>query len=98
MTPKERRNPDIIEASRRRRIARGAGVEPQEVSALVKSFTRMRDVMKQLSGMSMLQRMAATKAMAQGGLMEGAVPKLNASAMKFDPRKRDRKNKRRKRR
>lgn len=98
MTPKERRNPDIIEASRRRRIARGAGVEPQEVSSLVKSFTRMRDVMKQLSGMSMFQRMAATKALAQGGMLEGAVPKLNPGALKFDPRKRDRKNKRRKRR
>src|SRR5262249_1822370 len=46
MTPKERKNPDVIEASRRRRIAKGAGVEPQEVSGLVKQFTQMRGLMK----------------------------------------------------
>ncbi|HET19529.1 MAG TPA: signal recognition particle protein, partial [Chromatiales bacterium] len=41
MTPAERNNPHLIDASRRRRIARGAGVPPQEVAQLVKSFDQM---------------------------------------------------------
>lgn len=57
MTAKERRDPAIIDASRRRRIARGAGADPQDVSGLVKSFTQMRDMMKAMSGMNMIQRM-----------------------------------------
>jgi len=50
MTPQERRNPDIIDASRRRRIAAGAGVEPHDVSSLVKTFIRTRDMIRALSG------------------------------------------------
>lgn len=50
MTPQERRNPDIIDSSRRRRIAAGAGVDPHEVSSLVKTFIRTRDMIRALSG------------------------------------------------
>ncbi len=50
MTPTERRNPDVIDTSRRRRIAAGSGTEPHEVSSLVKTFTRMRDTLKSASG------------------------------------------------
>ncbi len=50
MTLKERRDPDLIESSRRRRIAAGAGVQPNDVSSLVKTFKRSRDMMKALSG------------------------------------------------
>jgi signal recognition particle subunit SRP54 len=50
MTPQERRNPDIIDASRRRRIAAGAGVQPHDVSSLVKTFIRTRDMIRALSG------------------------------------------------
>jgi signal recognition particle subunit SRP54 len=50
MTPQERREPDIIESSRRRRIAAGAGVQPHDVSGLVKTFMRSRDMIKAISG------------------------------------------------
>ncbi len=50
MTIQERRNPDVIDPSRRRRIAAGAGVQPNDVSGLVKTFMRSRDMLKALSG------------------------------------------------
>jgi len=49
MTLNERRNPDVINSSRRRRIAAGAGVEVMEVASLVKNFERSRDMMKAMS-------------------------------------------------
>ena len=51
MTPKERRNPDIINPSRKRRIAKGAGVDISEVNRLVKQFEQSRKLMKQMPGM-----------------------------------------------
>jgi signal recognition particle subunit SRP54 len=49
MTPKERRRPDVIDGSRRRRIAAGAGVQVQDVNRLLKEFLQMQKMMKQLS-------------------------------------------------
>ncbi len=49
MTPKERRNPDIIKASRKRRIAAGAGVQVQDVNRLLKQFNQMKKMMKKAS-------------------------------------------------
>lgn len=51
MTKKERSNPDIINLSRKKRIAAGAGVDISEVNALVKQFDQMKKMMKQMSGM-----------------------------------------------
>ena len=51
MTLKERRNPDILNPSRKRRIAQGAGVDISEVNRLVKQFEQMKKMMKQLPGM-----------------------------------------------
>lgn len=48
MTPGERRNPDTLNASRRRRIARGCGLEVQDVNRLIKQFREMQRVMKTL--------------------------------------------------
>jgi len=50
MTTQERRDPDILTASRRRRIARGSGTTLQDVNRLIKQFAEMRKMMKQLSG------------------------------------------------
>jgi len=50
MTKQERQDPDIIDSSRRRRIARGCGRDVQEVAGLIKTFKRSRDMMKALSG------------------------------------------------
>ena len=51
MTKEERSNPDIINPSRKRRIANGAGVDVSEVNRLIKQFDQMRKMMKQMSGM-----------------------------------------------
>lgn len=50
MTPKERDNPNIIGASRKKRIAAGAGVKVEDVNRLLKSFEQMRKLMKQFTG------------------------------------------------
>ena len=61
MTPEERRNPRIINSSRKKRIARGSGTTVQEINALLKQFRQMQQMMKQLSkgqkGMRGLMRM-----------------------------------------
>ena len=58
MTPEERRNPSrVVDQSRRRRIAAGAGVEPHEVNDLVKQFDVMADMMKKMSSMGIRERM-----------------------------------------
>jgi signal recognition particle subunit SRP54 len=50
MTPEERRRPDLIKASRRRRIALGSGTSTAEVNKLLKQFAEMHKVMKMISG------------------------------------------------
>lgn len=50
MTPRERRNPDVLNASRRKRIASGAGVTVQDVNQLMRQFDQMRKMMKQMMG------------------------------------------------
>ena len=49
MTPKERRNPEIIKASRKTRIAKGSGTSVQEVNRLLEQFDQMKKMMKQFS-------------------------------------------------
>lgn len=66
MTPKERINPEIINQSRRMRIAKGSGTNMQEVSRLLKQFDQMRKMMKMMTGMNnskMMQMAAAMKGM-----------------------------------
>ena len=48
MTPKERKNPEIIKASRRARIAKGSGTTIQQVNQLLKQFEQTKEMMKQL--------------------------------------------------
>ncbi len=57
MTPAERSDPAIIDISRRRRIAAGCGVDPADVSGLVKQFDAMAAMFKQMSQMSMMDRL-----------------------------------------
>jgi signal recognition particle subunit SRP54 len=49
MTPEERRNPDILDGSRKRRIAKGSGTTVQEINQLLRQFKAMRDTMKRLA-------------------------------------------------
>ena len=59
MTPKERRFPDIIKGSRKRRIADGSGTQVQDVNRLLKQFTQMQKMMKKMGkgGMGKMMRM-----------------------------------------
>jgi len=60
MTPQERRKPELLKASRKRRIAAGAGVQVQEVNRLLNQFEQMRTMMKKMKGgglMKMMRRM-----------------------------------------
>ena len=61
MTPKERANPDIINQSRRERIARGSGTNIQEVNRLMKQFEQIRKVMKNVAGNKMGNLMSRFK-------------------------------------
>jgi signal recognition particle subunit SRP54 len=66
MTPLERRKPDLIKATRKRRIAMGSGVQVQDVNRMLKQFEQMRDMMKKMKGggmMKMMKRMGAMKGM-----------------------------------
>jgi signal recognition particle subunit SRP54 len=70
MTPEERRNPSkVVDQSRRRRIAAGAGVEPHEVNELVKQFDGIAGYMKVMSGMGIRDRLRTMKELTQGGLL-----------------------------
>ena len=71
MTPKERENPDIIGASRKKRIAAGAGVRVEDVNKLLKSFDQMRKLMRQFSGPGMGKKM---KRMSRMGGFGGGFP------------------------
>jgi signal recognition particle subunit SRP54 len=57
MTVQERRFPDLIKASRKRRIAAGSGVEVQEVNRLLRQFETTRDMMKKMAGGGMAKMM-----------------------------------------
>lgn len=68
MTRKERQKPDVIDNSRRRRIAMGAGVKAEDVSQLVKQFTTLSKLTRQMAGMSASSKVKAVKELGQGGL------------------------------
>lgn len=63
MTPKERANPEIINQSRRARIARGSGRGPQEVARLMRQFDQMRKMMKMVAGQPSPKMMQMAQAM-----------------------------------
>ncbi len=66
MTPLERRKPELIKATRKRRIAAGSGAQVQEVNRMLKEFEQMQGMMKKLKGggmMKMMKRMGGMKGM-----------------------------------
>lgn len=67
MTPEERRNPSRIDIPRRRRIAAGSGVEPSDVSSLVKQFDAWAAVVKQMAQMTMLDKIRALSGLGRAG-------------------------------
>ena len=72
MTPQERRKPELLKATRKRRIAAGAGVQVQEVNRLLKEFEQMQGMMKQFKGGAMaklMRKMGGGKGL--GGMLGG---------------------------
>ena len=96
MTSKERQDVDLLDNSRRRRIARGSGTQPKDVSQLVKGFDMVAQMGKQMSSMGMIARMKALAGLGQmdlAALGGGGMPKLKAPTKtstrgKFKQRKR----------
>ena len=63
MTPKERSNPEVLNTSRRMRIAKGSGTSIQEVNRLIEQFDQTRKMMKMVTGANMSKMMGAMKGM-----------------------------------
>lgn len=68
MTPVERKKPDVIDFSRRKRIADGSGAKHEDVGRLVKQFTTVSKLTKQMAGMSGRDKAAAVQSMQSGGM------------------------------
>ena len=110
MTKDERRDPDIISPSRRRRIAVGSGSEQNDVAGLLKTFKQSRQMMQMMSGMGAMGKMKALKGLGSGlgGDMDmaglgGGMPgmggpggkvRLRSKRKKVERKKRPKKNKR----
>lgn len=73
MTPKERANPALLKASRKRRIAAGSGVSIQEVNKMLKQFEQSQQMMKMFSGRNMAKLMRMAKGM-KGMFPNGKMP------------------------
>ena len=75
MTPAERRKPDIINGSRRHRIAKGAGVPVSELNVMLKNFNGMRDMMRMLKGGMKGGKMKEMMRQAEAMARKGGMPK-----------------------
>jgi signal recognition particle subunit SRP54 len=77
MSKEERRNPDVIDMSRRRRIATGSGVEPHEVKQFLGQFDQVRTMMRQMANMSIWQRLKMVSGLGKSGMFQpgAAMPK-----------------------
>lgn len=80
MTKAERKDTDIFDGNRRRRVARGAGVSPTEVGHFVKQFETSRDMMRAVGGMGAMGRMRLMKTLMTGGM--GAMGAPGGSILK----------------
>jgi signal recognition particle subunit SRP54 len=72
MTPQERRNPDILKASRKKRIAAGSGTSPEQINKLLKMHRGMADMMKAMGGAKRGPMAQLANAMGMGGGMPSA--------------------------
>jgi signal recognition particle subunit SRP54 len=68
MTPQERAKPELIKATRKRRIATGAGVQVQEVNRMLAQYDQMQSMMKKLKGGGLMKMMRSMKGMMPGGM------------------------------
>jgi signal recognition particle subunit SRP54 len=98
MTPAERKNPHLIDISRRRRIATGSGVDPSDVSSLVKQFDAMAALVKQMSQMTMLDKIRAMTGLGRAGAFNpGArlIAPKQGTGKRLSPKEREKQRKER---
>ena len=95
MTRHERKDVDLLDQSRRRRVATGSGVEPKDVSQLVKGFDMVQNMTKQMAGMGALQRMRALGGLGKQDLaaMGGSSGPSFKTRQRSKRKKKDRKRK-----
>ncbi len=99
MTRQERSRPEIVDASRRRRIARGSGTEPHDVSGLIKSFDQVAALMKQMAGMGLRERMQVAKQLGSLDLLSGQTRfKVKQRSKRLTKKERQKRRKKRRRR
>jgi signal recognition particle subunit SRP54 len=98
MTKAERKKPDILDGNRRRRIARGAGVQLNEIGQFIKQFEMSRDMMRAVGGTGMAGKMKLMKGLMGGGLAglaQGGNPLLKTKRSGWQaPKDRNKKKKR----
>jgi signal recognition particle subunit SRP54 len=84
MTPKERRNPKILDAKRKRRIAAGSGTKPEDINKLIKMHRQMADMMKSMgrNGGMLNKFLGRTGA----GPSEAELQSMQAELAKLDPK------------
>ena len=100
MTRKERRNPDIIDISRRRRIAAGSGTEPHEVKQFLGMFDQMRGLMRQMANMNIMDRLKMMTGLGKAGafMPGGMLPKQKiGTGHRKSPKERAQERKKKKR-
>jgi signal recognition particle subunit SRP54 len=74
MTKEERKKTELLDGPRRRRVARGAGVETNDVSQFMKQFEMSRDMMRAVGGMGMMGKLKLMKSLMGGGLANLGMP------------------------
>jgi len=101
MTREERRNPDVIDMSRRRRIASGSGTEPHEIKQFLGQFEQIRTLMRQMAQMSIWERIKMVSGMGKmGAFQPGArlFAKKGDTGHRKSPKERARERKKKKKR
>ncbi len=101
MTKEERRNPDVIDINRRRRIAAGSGTEPHEVKQFLGQFDQVRVIMRQMANMSILDRIKMMTGLGKMGAFNagGMLPKQKiGTGHRKSPKERAKERKKKKKR
>jgi signal recognition particle subunit SRP54 len=101
MTKEERRNPDVIDINRRRRIASGSGTEPHEVKQFLGQFEQVRVIMRQMANMSIMDRLKMMTGLGKAGafMPGGMLPKQKiGTGHRKSPKERAKERKKKKKR
>ncbi len=98
MTPDERSDPSLIDISRRRRIAAGSGVDPADVSGLVKQFDAMAAVVRQMAQMTMMDKIRTLTGLGRAAALNPAariLPTKVGTGKRLSPKEREKLRKQR---